>query len=284
MAARTEFKRAVLGLHLHTLDPDVIDVAAGLAERLGLNLVGLLSLDNSLPELAGYPGMREFLPAAREWRPIDPDRIAREQMLAAQNAQRLFTKLVETLRVPSTFAIVSGAAAQSFASMCASDIVVVAEPRRASASVTHSHSLFLDAAVRSPASVLLIPRSVQRRKGPIVAIATMPNDPAIEVASSIAAAAQEELILIEAFEPAALTGPATPVESAITPTLRIRGDGRSLSDMRHLSARLGSCNESLIVVTRTDLAAAAGNLGMLIAKARCVPVLVLEPSPCATET
>ena len=165
MAARTEFKRAVLGLHLHTLDPDVIDVAAGLAERLGLNLVGVLSLDNSLPELAGYPGVHEFLPAAREWRPIDPDRIAREQMLAAQNAQRLFTKLVETLRVPSTFAIVSGAAAQSFASMCASDIVVVAEPRRASASVTHSHSLFLDAAVRSPASVLLIPRSVQRLKG-----------------------------------------------------------------------------------------------------------------------
>ncbi len=188
--AAPEFKRAVLGLNLHTLDPDVIDFTAGLAERLGLSLVGLLALDNSLPELAAYPGLREFLPAVGEWRAIDPDRIAQEQMLAAQNAERLFTKLVETLSVPSTFEIVSGGAAQPLASMSGSDIVVVAEPRRASASVTHSYSLFLDAAVRSPASVLLIPRSVQRRKGPVVVIAARPNDPSIGVASAIAAAIQ----------------------------------------------------------------------------------------------
>ena len=269
MAARPTFKRAVLGLNLHTLEPDVIDLAAGLAERLGLTLVGLLTLDNSLPELAAYPCVREFLPVAGEWRAIDPDRLAKEQELVAQNAQRLFAKLVETLRVPSAFEVVSCAAAQTLASMSASDIVVVAEPRRASASVTHSYSLFLDAAVRSPASVLLIPRSVQRRKGPIVVIATTPDDPAIDVASAIAIAAHEDLILVEAFE----TGHGTPSESVAIPTQTIGGDGRLLSDIRHLSARLGSCNESLVVVTHpTD------NFGMLVAKARGVPVLMLEPS------
>lgn len=269
MTATPEFKRAVLGLSLHTLDPDVIDFTAGLAERLGLSLVGLLALDNSLPELAAYPGLREFLPSAGQWRAIDRERIAQEQMLAAQNAERLFAKVVETLSVPSTFEIVSGGAAQPLASMSASDIVVVAEPRRASASVTHSYSLFLDAAVRSPASVLLIPRSVQRRKGPIVVIATTPDDPAIDVASAIAIAAHEDLILVEAFE----TGHGTPSESVAIPTQTIGGDGRLLSDIRHLSARLGSCNESLVVVTHpTD------NFGMLVAKARGVPVLMLEPS------
>ncbi len=279
MAARPTFKRAVLGLNLHTLEPDVIDLAAGLAERLGLTLVGLLTLDNSLPELAAYPCVREFLPVAGEWRAINPDRLAKEQELAAQNAQRLFAKLVEALRVPSAFEIVSCAAAQTLASMNASDIVVVAEPRRASASITHSYSLFLEAAVRSPASVLIIPRSVQRRKGPIVVIATRPNDPAIDVANAIAATAQEELILVEAFEPPAFAGSGgAPIERGM-PTKRISGDGRLLSDMRHLSARLGSCTESLIVMTRTDLAVVSDDPGMLLAKSRCVPVLVLEPTP-----
>lgn len=281
MAAMPEFKRAVLGLHLHTLDPDVIDVAAGLAELLGLNLVGLLALDDTLQELASYPSAREFLPAAREWRPIDPDRIVREQALAAQGAQRLFTQLAQTLRVPSTFEIVPGGATQTFASACATDILVVAEPRRASASVTHSFTLILDAAVRSTASVLFIPRSVQRRKGPIVVVAGAPDDPSIEVASAIAAAAHEELILMEAYEGPALTPGTTPIEGATTPMQRIHGDSRLLSDMRHLSTLLENCNESLIVVTREGVAG-ADNIGMVIAELRRVPVLILEPPPRAT--
>jgi hypothetical protein len=281
MAARPEFKRAVLGLLLDAADRTAIDVAAGLAELLGLDLVGLFALDDSLRELAGYPGAREFVPMGSAWRPIDLDRIIDEQMAAAQTAQRVLTELASAMGVPATFEIVPGPAIEAFVSMsCASDILVVTEPARASAAVTRSFSLLFEAAIRSPASVLLVPRSARRRAGPIVVIAGAPDDPGIEVASAIAAAAHQPLIVIETFEPSE-PGGGMPAMGAAPPTQRLREGGRALADVRQLSSLLEGQNESLIVITREGLAEATDNIGMAIAEQRRVPVLILEPPPRA---
>jgi hypothetical protein len=257
MAAGPEFKRALLGLHLDGPGQKAIDVAFEMAGLLGLELVGIFAKDETLRELAGYPGAREFMPAGRTWRPIDLDRMLREQMDAARAAQRVFSELAIASGVPATFEIVTGSPTQAFVSMsCASDILVVAEPTQASALVTRSFSLVLDAAMRSPASVLLVPRSVRRLRGPIVMVARAPDDPGIAVASAIAAAAHEELIVIDAHRREA-TG----------------------SLIGRLSTLLGSRSESLIVITREGSAGEADNLGVAIAEARRVPVLILEPPP-----
>ena len=54
-----------------------------------------------------------------------------------------------------------------------------------------------------------------------ISFASMPNDPAIEVASTIAAAAHGELIFFEHFQAEALTGGSTPIQGATTPTQRL---------------------------------------------------------------
>jgi hypothetical protein len=145
--------------------------------------------------------------------------------------------------------------------------------------VTRSFSLLFEAAIRSPAAVLLVPRSARRRAGPIVVIAGAPDDPGIEVASAIAAAAHQPLILIEAFEPSE-PSPGLPA-TAVAPTQRLREGARTLADVRHLSSLLEDQNESLIVITREGLGEATDNIGMAIAEQRRVPVLILEPPPRA---
>jgi hypothetical protein len=257
MAAGPEFKRALLGLHLDAPDQKAIDVAFEMAGRLGLELVGVFAKDDTPRELAGYPGAREFVPAGHTWRPIDPDRMIHEQMLAALAAQRAFRALASATGVPATFEIVAGPPTQAFVSMsCASDILVVAEPVQASAMVTRSFSLFFDAAMRSPASVLLVPRLVRRGRGPIAVVASAPDDPGVAAASALAAAAHEELIVINAHRRESI--------GSLT--------GR-------LSTRLGSRSESLIVITRGGSAGETDNIGMVLGEARRVPVLILEPPP-----
>lgn len=273
MAARPEFKRALLGLHLDAHDRKAIDVAVGLAGLLGLELVGIFATDEALRELASYPGAREFVPAGRVWRPIDIDKMIHEQMLTARAAQRAFDELASASGVSATFQIASGSEAQKFVSMsCASDILVVTEPTQASALATHSFSLFFDAAMRSPASVLLVPRSVRRRRGPIVAIAGAPDDPGISVASAIAATTRQELVLIEAYN----RGHRTPTSEPKTRTRRLPAGYQSLTEAQHIAALLANGNESLIVITREGVAATE-HIGLAIAEARRVPVLILEP-------
>jgi hypothetical protein len=269
MAARPEFKRALLGLHLDAHDRKAIDVAVGLAGLLGLELVGIFATDEALRELASYPGAREFVPAGRVWRPIDIDKMIHEQMLTARAAQRAFDELASASGVSATFQIASGSEAQKFVSMsCASDILVVTEPTQASALATHSFSLFFDAAMRSPASVLLVPRSVRRRRGPIVAIAGAPDDPGISVASAIAATTRQELVLIEAYNQGHRAPPASRRRGRELPAgcsphrgTAYRGVTRKWQRKPHRHHARG---------------VAATNIGLAIAEARRVPVLILS--------
>jgi len=277
ISARAQFKRAVLGLQLDVLDRETIEVAAGLAELLEVDLHGLFVLDDTLRELADYPSAREFVLTTRGWRPIDLERLLREQDLAARTAQRMFTQVAKAVRVPSTFEIVPGPAARTFASVSgATDILIIAEPRPASACVTRSFSVSVEAAIRSTAAVLLIPRSVLRRSGPIVVIAAAPDDPAIETGSAIAAAAQEGMIIVEAYEGMSGAARAAAINGRSV-IHRTPATGQSLSDMRRLSELIGDRNESLIVLTRESFYRAGDRTAIDIAESRRVPVLILGP-------
>jgi hypothetical protein len=101
----------------------------------------------------------------------------------------------------------------------------------------------------APAAVLLVPRSVRRRRGSIVAIAGAPDEADIEVASAIAAAAREELVVIEAYQRAEPSRRG-PIGEPKTPTRRIPAGCGALTDAQHLATLLANGNESLIVIAR----------------------------------
>jgi hypothetical protein len=277
ISTRPKFKRAVLGLQIDPLDRAALEVATGLAELLKLHLHALFVQDDQFRELAEYPSAREFVLTARNWRAINLDRLLHEEDLAARMAQRMFTEVARARRVPSTFGIVPGPPARTFASVSsASDILMIAEPRAAFAGVTSSFSLLVDAAIQSAAAVLLIPRWVLRRNGPVVAIAGAPDDPAIETATAIATAMQQEMILFEAYEGMSSAARVTAINDRSVPQISAAA-ARSMSDARHLSELIGDRNESIIVLTRECFYTAGDRTGMHIAESRRVPVLLLEP-------
>lgn len=272
-ASKFSFKRAVLGV-FHSIEPPAVRAAGELAERLDLQVVGLFALDQAIQTLAGYSKAREFLPSKREWRFLDPEIVAREQMLAAEAAKRAFTRLVQSLRVPSSFEIVTAAAEQIFESAEASDILVLPLPRRASAAALYSLTIFVESAVRSAASVLFVPRTAQVRKGPIVVIARSPDDPSIAVAIRVAAAAQEKVILLTGFDEA----PEAPLKDETGALIeQIRGSEKALTDVHYVSELLGNRSESLIILMRTDGAPTQGDFCADLAERRKAPVLLLEP-------
>jgi hypothetical protein len=272
-ASKFVFKRAVLGV-FHSVEPPAVRVAGELAERLDLQIVGLFALDRAIQTLAGYSKAREFLPSKREWRFLDPDIVAREQMLAAEAARRAFKRLVQSHRVPSSFEIVTAAAGQIFETVEASDILVLPLPRRASAAALYSLTVFVESAVRSAASVLFVPQTAQARKGPIVVIARSPDDPSIAVAIRVAAAAQEKVILVTGFDEA-LEAPLKDETGAVIE--QIRGSEKALYDVQYVSELLGNRTESLIILMRSDGAAIPGDYCADLAERRKAPVLLLEP-------
>jgi hypothetical protein len=117
---------------------------------------------------------------------------------------------------------------------------------------------------------LLVPCQIARQTGAIVAIARGPDDPSIQAARAIAAAAKEDFIVIEIstgkYQVAASDWPAG---ARIIPAPMAQGVQVSgpviASALRHEGERL-------VVMTRDD-----NSIPLDIASLRQVPVLIVEP-------
>ena len=243
------FKRLVLGLQPSSPDR-TMQLAVELADLLHLDLVGLLLEDTSLRDLAGIPFAREFRSLGGGWHAIDLDRLSYDFELAARNIERMFTQAAKRLPTRSQFEIVRGPLAKTFASVSPTDdIVMIVEPVGAAERATQQFAWLVQAAFQSAAAVMLVPPQIARTKGPIVAIAATPDDPSIHTAAAIAAAANEELVVIEAR-------------------------GIALPDPAICAQAFRQSQERLIVMTRGAFENGAAST---IAAARRVPVLVIEP-------
>lgn len=243
------FKRLVLGLQPSAPDR-TMQLAVELADLLHLDLLGLFLEDTGLHDLANMPFAREFRPLGGGWHAIDFDRLSHDFELAARNIERMFTEAAKRLPTRSQFEVVRGPLAKTFASVSPTDdIVMIVEPVSAAERATQQFAWLMQAAFQSTAAVMLVPPQIARTKGPIVAIAAISDDPSIHAAATIAIAAKEELVVIEAR-------------------------GVALPDPAICAQAFRQTQERLIVMTRgafEDKAASA------IATARRVPVLVIEP-------
>lgn len=268
------FRRLILGLQLGTSDRSM-RLAVELAGLLDLDLLGLFFEDRGLRELAGIPFAREFRLLGGGWQPLELDRLAHELEVAASNVERLFMHAVRDLARHSQFEVMRGSVGEALAGASgASDIVVIMEPASAAERVSAQFSALAEAAFRSAAAVMLVPSRIARNSGPIVAIATIPNDPSIAVAAAIAGAAKETLIILDA-------GGQNPESPQLSQLAAKTGLTLRRIAARELSPNPTAClealrplQERLLIMTRVPF---DGEIASAIATARQVPVLVIEP-------
>jgi hypothetical protein len=250
MTQAIEFRRIVMGLP-YNMPVHGVRLATEFARLLRLDLYGLFVEEESLRGLAALPFAREFQPLGGGWRPLDIDQLSRDLEMAAKNAEKAFAAAARTLQTGCRFEVVRGSMAETIAAISgAGDIVLITEPEGAADRMTAQFRSILDVAMRSAAAVLLVPCRIARQSGVVVAIATEPGDPSIEVAKAVASAANAELVVVETFKTA----------------------GRPPATLSEIGAALGNVIERLIVVSRTDESPLAA-----IAALRRVPILIVEP-------
>jgi len=273
------FKRLVLGLQPSAADR-TMQIAAELADLLNLELHGLLFEDTSLRDLAAIPFARELRTLGGGWHAIDVERLSHEFERTARNIERVFADTARRLATKSQFEIARGPIGQAIASISrAGDIVMIVEPLSAAERASQQFAWLVRAAFASAPAVMLVPPRIVRTKGPIVAIATSPEDPSIEVAAAIAIAAQEELVVIEADGQADRNAPIRAAAEAGLSVKRMTAPKARLPDPATCAQAFRFVQERLIVMTR---GAFEDGVASALASARGVPVLVVEPS--ATES
>jgi hypothetical protein len=253
------FKRIVLGLQQPRERDLAMRLAADLARLLNIELLGMFLEDTSLQNLAGMPFARELRPLGGGWHPLDLGDMSRTLEFASRSAERMFAETAGRLQVHCRFEIAREPAAAAFATLLqTSDIVVIGEPASAAERVTQQFTWLIQAAFHSAAAVLVVPGQVAQVSGPIVALATAPDDASIAVAANLVRAAGEELVVVQVGKTA------TDEEKM-----------RALADARHSGRPL---QERLVVTAR---GASDGRAASLIAAERRVPVLVLESAELA---
>ncbi len=269
---RHKFVRLVVGLQSGTPATSV-QAAARLAATLQLDLLGLVLAESSLHDLASIPFAREIT-LTGSWRPIDFEQISRDVAFRVQELEQMFAAAVQGLSIATEFQIRRGSVQDCVAEFSrAEDILVISEPEKPADRAAAQFAWFVEAAYRSPAAVLLLPRAIIRSSGSIMAIAATADDPSIAAAALIAEATNERLIIVDTGQ--ALDGEGIDKHSGIVSGQNVKHIGMSIEQLRaHVlfDSNLPNIRERLIVLTRGDR---SKSTALAIASEREVPVLVV---------
>jgi hypothetical protein len=275
MAQCVEFKRMILGLPLSVPDYEMVGVTAKLAELLRLNLVAMFVEDRGLVDIAGLPCVRELRALGAGWQPIDIGQLTTELDRAAAAAHRLFANIARNCSAETSFRIEKGSAANVIAALAtAEDIVVVIEPKNPIERVSQQFTRLIDAAFQASASVMIIPSRIARSEGPIVAVAIDPDDPSVDMAIRIAAAAHEKLIVVRSFENASSNATLETLAGSLGVRVQFIRSRKEPRRATALADNLQQLSERLIVMSRGTIADAEAST---LASMRSTPVVVVEP-------
>ena len=195
--ARPAWKRMVVGLPQGLADPAAVEAAATLAELLQIELLATFVADATLQTLGELSGVRELRLLEAGWQAIDAGQIERDLLQAAEIARRRFAEAVGTRAVQARFDVIADTETMT-SLLRADDVVAIIEPAHPAERITRQFVGLLEAAFALAGAVLVVPRRIARTAGPIVALATSEQDPAIAVAIEIAAALKERLIIVTA--------------------------------------------------------------------------------------
>jgi hypothetical protein len=187
------FSRMVVGLPHGEASDAALQAAAELAEFLQLELLGTFIADANLRVLAGLPG-RELRIAEREWRPFELAQISRDLERAVELARTHFAQSIGSRAVKAGFDAVTGAHAL-LSLVRADDIVAIIEPGHPAERIAQQFTDLFEAALQTPAAILLVPRRLARTSGPVMVTTAEADDPSLAVALEIAGALKEPLIV-----------------------------------------------------------------------------------------
>ena len=192
---KPDFKRMILGLPHSRQDYGAVDTTARLADLLGVDLVGTYFEDLSLLGLAELPSAREFRLGG--WQRLTAEQLAADFARAAQEAERLFAEVTGRRQRSASFRTGKGSAGDVISSEAsADDIIVIIEPKSPIERATHQFGELVEAAFRTRSSILLVPSLAISASGPVIVVASSPEDPCLHAALAVASAAGERMIVV----------------------------------------------------------------------------------------
>lgn len=209
---RIAFRRLVLTLASGDAPGPALEAAAALARWLDAELLAIFVENTALYDYARLPFAREIGPGAA-WRPLAPERLLDDYAAMAAAAQRRLRAIAARVGVPCEFEILRGDAAASLARAAVDDLLALLEP-------ADPLARWLPPREAPAAGQLILPRRLRRARGPVVVVATRPDERAQAVAARIASAAGEALIALEAGRDAAQGLPASARRMHCAPTAR----------------------------------------------------------------
>jgi len=189
------YKRMVVGLPQSSVQSGAVATVADLAELLRMDVLATFVTEATLPSLAASTAVRELRGASQGWQTIDPLQLNLEFDRAAAAARRSFTEATRNLSVNASFDVIS-AAELATSLIRTDDMVAIIEPSHPGERVTRQFTCLLDAATQIARAILIVPKRLIRTSGPVMALASDPEDASIEVGLKIAAALNEQLLLV----------------------------------------------------------------------------------------
>ena len=269
------FRRLVLTLGHGEAGPATLRDAAELARLLHLRLHCVLIEDEALFGLPALPFARELRLPTHEWRPLDTAGIAEDFAAMAEGLRRSLALLGTRLGIAQALEVQRGDPERCFDGLCAAgDIIVLAEDA-ARRPRPHPAARLHDAALRSPASVLLLPPLGRvPANAPVAVLLTGPDDPSLAIATGIAMASGTALLaVLAAGDPAELA----PRAAALgLPPARLFIRQSAGRDLTAIDAALGAAPSRLLVLDHSAWGADADDLPEALARQRGAPVLIVE--------
>lgn len=227
------FTRVVLGFERTAPDRATLRFAADFARLLKLDLFAVFAENPSLANLGSHLQIREYQLLSQKWRSIEGGGVLGSLESCAAIAKQIFEEETRASRGSNNFEIVRASTIDAITSVSSgSDIVMLAEPRSPADLATQPFSEVVDAAIATSAAVLVVPSSIARRQGPILALGETSQDPSVASAAAIAAAADERFEFMstsDPHEPAARHSTNWPREQMIVMTRGVSGKFTALS-------------------------------------------------------
>jgi len=272
--------RLIVELGNGVADARTLRTAAELAALLQWDLYGLFVENEALLGLAELPFVRELRLPGCDWQKIEADRIAAELRWEATHAQRLLRDVGAAVGVPYGFEVRRGDPVDAIAAIAlATDVLVVATPTSAAARLAQGMRRTQATARQPAASLLLLPQRSTRHAGPVAALVTNADDPALAVAALAAANTREHLLLLLPAGDIALAEAA--VQRVVllgvpkTQVTECAMGGLGPEDVLHAMA---NAEERMLVLTRNASTSGEMVAASHIASEDAVAVLLLAPS------
>ena len=190
------FKRMVIRFHQGAgPSGERIRLAAQLASAWQVELVGAIDPDPNLGRIAQLPASREYRLHERRWNALETATVTSDLSAMSRMFERSFSEMVRSVNAKGRFVFDGG--------IEDSDLLLVGEPESPLEQLCQSFRDAILRALQSSRPVMVLPRRIDRGRGPVLVITREPGDPLHSLGSDLAVALGETVRTLE--EPAGET-------------------------------------------------------------------------------